>query len=242
MRQMTGSLALGALLLTAPHTMATVAAQDNPTPQVPSIVTSGEATVRRAPDQAFVTVAVETRARNPKDAQRTNAEAMTAVQQKLAEIGIAKDAVRTTGYNVQQEFDFSNGRRTPRDFVARNGLEVRIDAVERVGEVLDVTVTAGATSVGGVRFEIKDRAGAEREALRLAVVDARARAEAMATGAGRTLDRILRIDDSRQPQYRPAAPQMMAARAGGMADAAPPPIEAGLIEIRADVTLTIAIK
>jgi len=240
MRQMTGSLALGALLLTVPHTISLAAAQDNPTPQVPSIVTSGEATVKRAPDQAFVTVAVETRARSPKDAQRTNAEAMTAVQQRLVEMGIAKDAVRTTGYNVQQEFDFSNGRRTPRDFVARNGLEVRLDAIERVGEVLDVTVTAGATSVGGVRFEVKDRAGAEREALRLAVADARARAEAMATGAGRTLDRILRIDDSRQ-QYRPVAPQMMAARAGIAADA-PPPIEAGLIEIRAEVTLTIAIK
>lgn len=217
-----------------------VAAQDVAQPQVPSIVTSGEAIVRRAPDQAFVTVAVETRARSPRDAQRTNAEAMTAVQQKLTEIGLPRDAVRTTGYFVQQEFDYSGGRRTPRDYVARNGLEVRLDAVERVGEVLDGAVAAGATSISGVRFDVKDRAAAEREALRLAVVDARARAEALASGAGRTVDRILRIDDAPR-QYKPA-PQMMAMRAGAAADAPATPVETGMIEIQAQVTLTVAIK
>jgi uncharacterized protein YggE len=49
---------------------------------------------------------------------------------------------------------------------------VRLNAIERTGELLDLLVQAGATSVSGVRFDLKDRAGAEREALRLAVIDA----------------------------------------------------------------------
>ena len=56
---------------------------------------------------------------------------MTAVQARVAGAGIPKDAVRTLGYNIQQEFDFTNGRRVPRDYVARNAIEVRLDAVER---------------------------------------------------------------------------------------------------------------
>ena len=40
----------------------------------------------------------------------------------------------------------------------------------------------------------------ERDALRHAVEDARARADALAAGAGRTVDRVIRIDDSRQPR------------------------------------------
>jgi uncharacterized protein YggE len=206
---------------------------------IPSIVTSGEAIVRRAPDQAFVTLAVETRARAPRDAQRQNAEAMTAVQQRIAAAGVDKDAVRTIGYSIQQEFDYPNGKRVPREYVARNGLEIRLDAVERTGEILDAVVQAGATTVAGVRFDIKDRSGAEREALRLAVVDARARAEALAAGAGRTIDRVLRIDDSRQGP----APMMMEMRAKSMAaDAPPTAIEAGEVEVRAQVVLTVAIK
>src|SRR5436190_9665883 len=144
-------------------------AQEPSAPQVPSIVTSGEAVVRRAPDQAMIYAAVETRARSPRDAQRQNADLMTAVQKRIADAGIAKDAVHTTGYSVQQEFDYSNGRRIPREYVARNGVEVRLDAIDRTGDVLDALIQAGATTVGGVRFDLKDRAAAEREALRLAV-------------------------------------------------------------------------
>ncbi len=104
-----------------------------------------------------MSVSVETRARVPRDAQQQNADAMSAVQQKLVDAGIPKDAIRTTGYSIQQEFDFTNGRRVPRDYVARNGIEIRLDAVERVGEILDLVVQAGATSVLGVRFDVKDR-------------------------------------------------------------------------------------
>jgi uncharacterized protein YggE len=223
--------ALAALPLTA----------QEPPPPIPSIVTTGEAVVRRAPDQAFVTIAVETRARSPRDAQRQNAESMSAVQQRLAAAAVPKDAIRTTGYAIQQEFDFANGRRTPREYVARNGLEIRLDAVERTGDILDLVVQAGATNVSGVRFDVKDRAAVEREALRLAVVDARTRADALAQGAGRTVDRVLRIEEARQ-SVAPLMMQMeMRARAVA-GDAAATPVEAGTIEIRAQVALTVAIK
>lgn len=44
--------------------------------QVPVIVTTGEATVGRASDQAFITVAVEARAKSPREAQRQAAAAI----------------------------------------------------------------------------------------------------------------------------------------------------------------------
>ena len=207
--------------------------------QIPSIVTTGNAIVRRAPDQAFVSVGVETRARTPRDAQAQNAQAMTAVQQRIAAAGIPKDAVRTTGYSIQQEFDYSNGKQTPRGYVVRNGIEVRVDAVEKTGDLLDTVVGGGATAISGVRFDIKDRVGAEREALRLAVADARARAEAMAAGAGRALDRILRIVDNVQPHFKPQ-PAMMVSRAAEAP--AETPVAPGEIEVTAQVELTVAIR
>jgi uncharacterized protein len=229
-----------AALLLALATTAALSAQEPPPSQVPSIVTNGEAIIRRAPDQATIYAAVETRARSPRDAQRQNADLMAAVQKRIADAGIAKDAVRTTGYSVQQEFDYTNGRRIPREYVARNGVEVRLDAIDRTGEILDAVVQAGATNIGGVQFDLKDRAAAEREALRLAVVDARGRADALAAGAGRAVDRILRIDDTRQQMPMPVRTEMMTARA--VDAAAPTPIAPATIEIRAHVVLTVAIK
>ena len=231
-----------ALALSAALAIAAPASAQEPSAssQVPSIVTTGEAVVRRAPDRAFLVAAVETRARDPKDVQSQNAKAMNAVQTRVVASGIPKDAVRTLGYNIQQEFDFVNGRRVPRGYVARNAVEIRVDALEGLGELLDAVVQAGATNVSGVRFDLRDRAGAEREALRQAVVDARARAEAAASGVGRTIDRVLRIDDTRREPPRPMQMAMMA-REVAQSDA-PTPVEPGEIEIHAQATLTVSIK
>jgi uncharacterized protein len=217
-----------------------VAAQEPAQPQTPVVVMVGDAVVRRAPDRAFVMVSVETRAKSPREAQRLNAEAMTAVQQRLAQARLPKEALRTAGYDLQQEFDFVQGRRVPREFVARNGIEVRLDDVARTGEIVDAVVQSGATTVSGIRFDLQDRDGAEREALRLAVADARARADAAAAGAGRTIDRVLKIEDSRDGIIAPPRPIMTMARAAE--SAAQTPVEPGTIEIHARVTLTASMR
>jgi len=123
--------------------------------------------------------------------------------------------------------------------VARNAIEVRVDEIARVGELLDVVVQGGATSVSGVRFDIQEREKIERDALRLAVVDARSRAEAAAAGAGRTVDRILKIEDARDTGIMPMPRAIMTMKA---ADATQTPVEPGLVEIRARVTLTASMK
>jgi uncharacterized protein YggE len=105
---------------------------------------------------------------------------------------------------------------------------------------MDAVVQGGATSLAGIRFDLHDRAGAEREALRLAVADARARAEAAAAGAGRSVDRVIRIDDSRDSAVPPPRPMMTMVRTAE----APPqtPVEPGLVEIHARVSLTVSMK
>ena len=208
----------------------------------PSVVTVGEGVVKLAPDRAWITVAAESRARSARDAQRANTEAMTAVLGKLKGLGFPPDAIRTSGYDVQPEFDSVNGRQTLRGYVARNSVEVRVDDVTIAGEVLEVAVGAGATSIGGLRFDLKDRAGAEREALRKAVADARVRAEAAAAGAGMRLDRVLKIEEQRASPIEPRP--VMLARQSMVANAemAAPPVAPGEIEVRSTVTLTSAIK
>jgi uncharacterized protein YggE len=207
----------------------------------PVVVTAGEAILKRAPDRAWVQVTAESRARSPREAQKLNADAMSAVIQKLKGAGLAGDAIQTRGYDLQPEFDYANGRQTLRGYVARNTVEVRLDDLARVGEVLDASVTAGATSIGGVRFDLKDRSGVEREALRLAVEDARRRADAAASGAGMKVERVVRIEEQRAAPIPPPRPAVMAMRAE-VAQAAEPPIEPGEVEIRASVTMVAAIR
>lgn len=205
------------------------------------VITTGEGTVRRAPDRAFVTVAAESRARQPKVAQQANADAMTAVLGQLTALGFSGDAVRTLSFGVEPEYDWGSGRQTLRGYLARNVVEVRIDDMARVGEVVDAAVETGATQVRDVRFTLKDMQSVEREALRLASRDAQLRAQALANGVGREVARVVRLDETREST---PMPQMMRMSAPSMAAeaAAPTPVAAGEIEVRSRVTLTAVLK
>lgn len=205
----------------------------------PVIVTEGRAVLKRAPDQAWVTIAAETRAGTPAEAQRLAAEAMTAVNAAIGAAGLPEGAVRTTGYSLQPDIQYTDGRSRVRGYIARNQIEVRVDDLARLGPVIDAAGSSGATSMSGLRFDLKDRAGVEREALRLAVQDAMGRASAIASGANASTGRILRIDEQRQSPDVPR-PMMMRAEAGlAQADT---PISPGEIEIEVRVTLTVAIR
>jgi uncharacterized protein len=210
-------------------------------PQPNVIVTSGEAEVKRAADRAWVSINAESRSKDPKEAQRLNTEAMTAVMAKLKGMALGADAIRTTSFELHPEFDYTDGRQRLRGYVARNAIEVRVDDVTRVGEVLTVAVTSGATRVGGLRFDLKDRQAAEREALQMAVRSARARAEAVAAGADVKIDRIIRIEDHRADTPEPPRPMTMRM---GQSEAVTldVPVTPGNLTIRASVTLTAAIR
>jgi uncharacterized protein len=211
------------------------------TPAEPSVITTGEGIVQAVPDRAWITIGAESRASSAREAQKKNVDAMAPVQAGLRKAGLPADAIRTIGYDVQYEWDYVNNRRVGRGYVARNTIEVRVDTVDRMGEFLEIAVGSGATSLGGIRFDLKDRAKFEREAMRMAVADARAKADAAASGAGRNIDRIMRIEESGAPGM-PIPRPMFREAAQAVANDAAPPISSGQIEIRAQVTLTATLK
>lgn len=209
-------------------------------PSEPSVVTvTGEGVIRRAPEVARVVFAAESRDASPRQAQRAAAAAMASVHDRLGQAGIPEEAMRTLSYELSPEYEFVENRRSLKGYVARNRLDVRVDSIDRVGEILDVGVEAGATSVEGLHFDLKDRAAAERAALQAATADAWARARAAAAGVDRMLARVVRIEEAGVPTTIPRA--VMAMRAPAQAES-PPPILAGDLEIRATVTLTAELR
>ncbi len=78
---------IGTLLLPFVLAFTSPATAQAPASDGPSIVTTGEGTVKLAPDRAWVSISAESRARGPKEAQKANADAMTAVLGKLIALG-----------------------------------------------------------------------------------------------------------------------------------------------------------
>jgi uncharacterized protein YggE len=212
-------------------------------PEAPVIQAQGEATVTRPPDVAWVQIAVEARAAKPDDARQRDAAAMTLVVAAIKAV-VAADAVKTSVIAVQPEMDYSAGGPRVSDYVARNQIEVRVDDLARLPKVIDVGMASGATSLSGLRFDVKNRAEVQLAALRLAVQDAMAHAEAMAAGAGRALGPLVRIQEQCCSPSQGVAYRLSGGAGGGRGGGAPidTPVTPGDIEVRSQVIVTIAVR
>ena len=229
-------LAVAPALAQAPMTSSPSLAQD-------LVIAAGEGVVKRAPDQAFVTVASEARSRQPREAQAQNAKVATAIRARLEAFALGDDAVRTLSVDMQPEFDWANGKQTLRGYLASNVIEIRLDDVTKVGDVVDAVIAAGATRVTNVRFTLKQMAQVEQEALKLASAAALGRARAMAEGVGRSVERIVRLDETGSDVIEPPRPAPMMRMAMQAAEAAPPtPVTAGEVEVRVRVTLHATLR
>jgi uncharacterized protein YggE len=213
-------------------------------PEPPAIVTQGLATLKRAPDRAWVSIAVESHEARAADARRQAATQMTAVQNALKTAGIPADAIKTSDFSLQTRNDWNEGRSRITGYIVRNQIEVRVDNIEKLTDVIDTTASQKTSNtltatIANIRYDLKNSVAVEQEALGLAVKEAMARAQAIASAMGRNVGAVLRVEDQRQSEPRP--PIMFAARAAAV-DGPSTPITPNEIEIKSSVSLTVRIQ
>jgi uncharacterized protein YggE len=212
---------------------------DSPTSQPRdggTIVVPGTGRVSVIPDVADVRLGVSV-ARPKVDAARAEAaRAMDAILAAVDAAGVARRDVRTTQLSIQPRYDYRDGRPPIlTGYELANVVEVTVRDLARLGDVVDASLAAGATSMDGLAFRIAEPASAEREARELAMADARARAEVLAAAGGLQIAGVSDIVEGggvRPPVPYPKAERMMLA-----ADATTP-VEAGAQEIVVSVTVT----
>ncbi len=138
--------------------------------------------------------------------------------------------------SVQPRYDYrENKPPTLTGYELANVVEVTVRDLARLGDVVDGTLGAGATSMDGLSFRIADPTDAEREARVLAMAQARARADVLAEAAGLTIDGVAEVVEGvagQPPGPRPKAERMM------MAADVSTPVEAGSLEVAVGVTVT----
>jgi uncharacterized protein YggE len=147
--------------------------------------------------------------------------------------------IQTVSYSVQPNYRYPKEGGTPTiaGYTAQNIVRVRTSQVDKAGEIIDAGTGTGANQIRGIEFSVKDERGLRAQALRQAAQDARSNADAMAAGLGLKVSRVLRVEESVAPEFRPVREMAMMRQA--VADAAAPtPIEAGNIEVEAAVIVT----
>jgi uncharacterized protein YggE len=169
---------------------------------------------------------------------------MTKVLAAMKAQGVADRDLQTIAYQVQPKYEYDKNRNPkPSGYRVTNRLQVKVRDLEKVGKILSAAIDSGANNVVGPDFDVDNPRQLEREAQKLAVQEARARAELLAQTAGAALGSVQTIQPLDSPVWpMPKHGMVRAMSMAAVADSAPEPVAAGEQVITANVSVTFELK
>ena len=203
----------------------------------PQIVVSGVGETRVTPDRAVISIGVYSRATTAAAAARENARKQAAIIDTLRALGIPRDQISTTQFNVSPEMRHipQSGRNEITGYSVSNTVRVEVRQLDQVATVIDATLAKGANQINSLDFIVVNADEPRRRALTQAIERARLDAEAMARAAGGSLGTLLELSTGYPAIPIPRREMAMAAAARVQSDVATP-IEPGEETIRAVVS------
>ena len=201
-----------------------------------TIQVTGTGTVSASPDQAILSLAVQTQGATATQATSANAIAMANVIAALTNAGIGNSSIQTVSYTLSPTYSNPVNQSVPPviiGYIAVNVIQVTVNDLRSVGRILDLAISAGANQVQGVSFTLSSYtlAALQKEALQLALADADGQAKAMATTLGVTI--VGPISVTPGYEFQPTNYSRLAATAET-------PIQSGTLQVTATAQVTYA--
>ncbi|MBP2076821.1 SIMPL domain-containing protein [Oceanobacillus polygoni] len=194
------------------------------------LTVTGNGRVSIEPDIASIQLAVMTEDESLSSAQQENAQIMNQVIQSLVDLGVPRENIRTTSYQIFPRYDFVDGQQILRGYEVTNQISVRITPISEVGTVIDTAVQNGVNRVSSIQFSVANSQDYYQQALVRALENAQAKAQTIAESLQVDLD-LTPVKITEEFSETPAAFKTMAVSAESFST----PIEPGQIGIHAVV-------
>ena len=215
---------------------------------VATISVSGQGEVLVVPDIGTFTFSAIAEAETAATAQDTAATQHNAIVNYLREAGVVESDIKMLSYDLYPRYQFLDivreGGARERELIGyevRQTVEVLVRDTEQAGELLVGAGERGASNISNLRFTIDDESVYQDEARALAIQDAQARAEQLATELGL---RIVRVLDFYEDNYSSMPFMARSAMTADMAmeSATVPDLPVGENTVESRVTVTFEVR
>ena len=204
--------------------------------------TTGESKATAVPDIAKVNLGITANAQTAKEVQNQANQTINKITSDLKKLGIEDKDIKTTSYNLNPNYDWSEGRQRITGYQITINLEVKVRDFDKINSVIDTATADGANLVGGLQFTLNDDKlkDLRQEAREEAVGEAKSKAESLASAAGINLGRIVNVQENLTSPFEPRPIPMMALEKSSPDE--PTQIEPGEQEIKVSISLSYELR
>ncbi len=240
-------MVVGLAACSSEKTSGTLQLSGNLNNQQEGIWVSGEGKVAAVPDIAIITLGIQSQEITVAEAMSKASAAMDEVMKALKDAGVAEKDIQTQYFSIQQltRWDDSKQQSVVTGYMVTNTVTAKVrGGVDKAGSVIDAVATAGGdlTRINNIGLDIDDPSGYLEQARELAVKDAKAKAEKLASVAGVKLGNATYITETTYtpgPIYR-ANYDVKGESASGVS--VPTQISAGEQEVTVNVQIAYTIQ
>jgi uncharacterized protein YggE len=207
--------------------------------QIPQINVSGEGKVKVIPDEATIEVTVETKGNNAKDVKKQNDIKIEAALKFIKKMNLAPSDFKTQRVALNPQYDYEKKKH---NYNATQTIEILLKDLSKYDELMEGLVDAGINKIDNVTFQSSKLVQYQSEARKLAIKEAKLKAEDYVSVIGQKGGRAITISDNTQNYY--PQPRYMAMKTMEMADMSVPreTLAVGEINITANVTVSFILE
>jgi uncharacterized protein YggE len=207
--------------------------------QVPMINVSGEGKIKVTPDQASISVSIESKGTKASDVKEENDKKMNAILKFIKKATLAKEDFQTQRVSLQPNYDYEKKKH---NYIATQSLQIVLKDLSKYDELMEGLVNEGINRIDNVEFKSSKMVQLQSDARKLAVKEAKAKAEDFVSVLGQKVGKAILISDNSQ-SYNPQ-PRMYAMRSMAMDGAEAPreTLAVGEIEITANVSVSFILE
>lgn len=208
------------------------------------LTVTGNGSVTVTADCVTITLGVEETAKEVSEAQNSVNTRINAIYDALLAAGLESKEIGTDRLSINAEYDYSSIRGTQKltGYTARNTLKIQTDKLDQAGAYIDAAFDAGANTLDYIRFSARNTEEAQQQALRLAVQQARAKAETLADASELKIASVVSIEEETNAYGGYGSGAIYTnARMDSAAPEASTMVQASSLEVTATVTMEFAL-
>ncbi|KUJ63053.1 hypothetical protein AR687_05485 [Flavobacteriaceae bacterium CRH] len=206
--------------------------------QIPQINVNGEGKVKVAPDQVCISATVETKGNNAKDVKKQNDEKIDAVLKFIKKMNIPAADFKTKQVALNPQYDYEKKKT---NYNATQTIEIVLKDLSKYDELMEGLVQQGINRIDKVSFETSKLAQLETEARKLAIKDAKLKAEDYVSVLGQKVGKAYTISDNTQVYHPQPMYAMKSMAAMDNAGATNETLAIGEIEVTANVSVSFVL-
>lgn len=209
--------------------------------QIPQVSVSGEGKIKVKPDQVVVNFGVENVGKDAQEVKKLNDEKIENVLKFIKKFGIPSSDFQTTNVSLNRNYDYDKKKY---NFQASQSITITLKDISKYDELMMGLVDNGINNISNVEFKSTEIEKYKSDARKLAIKDAKKKAEDFVSVLGQKVGKALLITDN-SANYYPPQPMFKGAMLEMAADMGGVPrqtLAIGEIEVITNVSVSFVLE